>query len=275
MPLEHCHTVLLHPEEWQHRILDTDLKIELLRYSTPEPPENYMNWNYVWQRTVQEYSRRKFTDPTDKLQAIAGLADAFERKVESGYLAGLWMNNLAGDLLWRTISPLSPKFELDQRQYIAPSWSWASSSKPVEYTGAERSYPGQSITILENNVNRTGRNKKGKLAGGYLKVRCLARILSGACREMRLTERNWFSLSNRDRPQRHSGAPLFRIYSLGEEFYGLDEIGVYWDKETDMHEWQDVLICLVNVQPDRRLWQVGVGLALRQTDDGLGLDKYK
>jgi hypothetical protein len=192
MPLDHRHTILLHPEEWQHRILDTDLNTELLqtRYSGPKSLMYSLNWNNIWQRTVGSYSRRKFTDPTDKFQAIAGLADAFERKIESGYLAGLWMNNLGEDLLWMTISPLGPNLELDQKQYIAPSWSWASSSEQIEYARADLSDSGQSITILGSNVNRTGSNEKGKLAGGYLKVRCLARTLSGTGREKRLTEIN-------------------------------------------------------------------------------------
>jgi hypothetical protein len=148
-----------------------------------------------------------------------------------------------------TISPLSPNFELDQRQYIAPSWSWASSSRPVKYTRSQISNRSQSITILECIVNRMGSNEKGKLAGGYLKVRCLARIFRGTCRKMRMTESNFgFPLSNRDRPQQHSGEPLLRIYDVGDE---MDEIWIYWDKKTDLDIRQDVFICVVNIEAPR------------------------
>jgi hypothetical protein len=51
----------------------------------------------------------------------------------------------------------------------------------------------------------------------------------------------------------------------------MREISVYWDKETDLHARQDVLICVVNMEANPRQWRLGVGLALQQTDDGLGL----
>ena len=56
-----------------------------------------------------------------------------------------------------------------------------------------------------------------------------------------------------------SGKPLVRIYNVGDK---RNEIWVYWDKETDLHIRQDVLICLVNIEEDRLRQQVGVGLAL-------------
>ena len=223
-----------------------------------------MNWNDIWQRTVGAYSRRRFTDSTDKLQAIAGLADSFERKVGSRYLAGLWMNNLVQDLLWMTISPLIPNFELDQRQYIAPSWSWASSSKPIEYIRAKMTGPSQWITILESNVQRTGSNEKGKLAGGYLKVRCLAKVLSGTSRKRRATEQNTgYFLPKQYRPQLYIGEPLVRIYDAGDEW---NETWVYWDKETDLYIEQDTLICLVNTESRWHGHLIGAGLALRKAD---------
>jgi hypothetical protein len=166
-PYSHRAYGILDSAEWQHRILD-NLYSKTFNFNSLTFD---IKWYSIWQRTVGEYSQRKFKDPTDKLPAIAGLADAFKRKVKSGYLAGLRKNNMAEDLLWMTISPLSPNFELDQRQYIAPSWSWASSSRPIEYTRSQISNQSQSITILECIVNRMGSNEKGKLAGGYLKVR--------------------------------------------------------------------------------------------------------
>jgi hypothetical protein len=100
-PYSHRAYGILDSAEWQRRILD-NLSSKILNFNSLTFD---IKWYSIWQRTVGEYSRRKFKDPTDKLPAIAGLADAFERKVKPGYLAGLWKNNLVENLLDDNQSP--------------------------------------------------------------------------------------------------------------------------------------------------------------------------
>lgn len=84
----------------------------------------------VWYNTVQEYTRRDLTLPTDKLPAIAGMAKAFHDITGDIYLAGLWKSNLAHDLMWS--SNPATKFATPSA-WRAPSWSWASIDSGVTF----------------------------------------------------------------------------------------------------------------------------------------------
>lgn len=103
----------------------------LLPSSTLSP----MDWNFL----VTNYSSRALTDPLDKLPAISGLAQSFD-KFSNGrngrYLAGLWEAHLPSALLWRRISIPSLISRLNSARptaYIAPTWSWASINGTVEF----------------------------------------------------------------------------------------------------------------------------------------------
>ncbi|RGP71287.1 het-domain-containing [Fusarium sporotrichioides] len=55
----------------------------------------------------------------DKLPALAGLAEKFQRVFDSSYLVGLWLNNLRQDMAWHT----SGNDALFGRVRKGPSWS--------------------------------------------------------------------------------------------------------------------------------------------------------
>ncbi|KAF8963860.1 hypothetical protein BDZ97DRAFT_1818243 [Flammula alnicola] len=77
-----------------------------------------------WLFAIWEYSRRGLTVGTDKLVALAGIAEQFHRVWQASYLAGLWEHTLLEDLLWDiyVAGKLGPR----PAEYRAPSWSWAS-----------------------------------------------------------------------------------------------------------------------------------------------------
>ncbi|KAI0323731.1 HET-domain-containing protein [Cubamyces sp. BRFM 1775] len=81
-------------------------------------------WKHIherWWEIVEDYTRRKLTNPSDKLIAISGLAEMFAPTLGQDYLAGLWRNTLLTDLSWSCDSPQS----LSLTEYRGPSWSWA------------------------------------------------------------------------------------------------------------------------------------------------------
>lgn len=92
-----------------------------------------------WDSLVSNYSSRALTKPLDRLTAIAGLAQRFDKPSQGRngrYLCGLWEAHLPCSLLWRRKvssgnspgpSPARPV------AYQAPSWSWASISGGVEF----------------------------------------------------------------------------------------------------------------------------------------------
>ena len=54
-----------------------------------------------WKMTVENYSRRNLTFINDRLPALYGLSDALSMLNKDAYLAGLWHDDLALQLLWR------------------------------------------------------------------------------------------------------------------------------------------------------------------------------
>ncbi|KAI0369478.1 HET-domain-containing protein [Pilatotrama ljubarskyi] len=85
--------------------------------------EEWATVRWAWQVTMQDYTRRAITVPSDKLVACAGIAEEYSRVFRSEYLAGLWRDTLLEDLLWRKRATL---LRVDPHNYRAPSWSWAS-----------------------------------------------------------------------------------------------------------------------------------------------------
>jgi hypothetical protein len=82
-----------------------------------------------WIEIVEEYSRLRLTRESDRLPALIGVATTFQRRLETGYLAGIWQTDIARGLLWDVTRYASadPESEaLRQRRPHVPSWSWAS-----------------------------------------------------------------------------------------------------------------------------------------------------
>lgn len=125
----------------------------------------------LWYSLVTRYSTRDLTEPSDRLPAIAGLADKIKKELgaSSRYSNGLWVDDLAAGLLWqrplrREATPMpsrdtfSPKPKYDQanrlRYDFAPSWSWASVRGAVAYPWREEySIPSPSRDDFTATVN--------------------------------------------------------------------------------------------------------------------------
>jgi len=76
-----------------------------------------------WLLIVQDYSHRAMSLESDKLPAIAALAERFSA-VLGHYYAGLWRYNLIKQLCW--VSNITSQKRRAGSPYRAPSWSWAS-----------------------------------------------------------------------------------------------------------------------------------------------------
>ncbi|KAJ8495456.1 hypothetical protein ONZ51_g1683 [Trametes cubensis] len=87
-----------------------------------------------WWNIVIDYSRRSLSKRTDRLVAISGLAAMFASALGPGYHAGLWRYSLLRDLLWGPQTGCECRLQRwpRPREYVAPSWSWASYDAPIE-----------------------------------------------------------------------------------------------------------------------------------------------
>jgi hypothetical protein len=83
-----------------------------------------------WCDIVKAYTECNLSYTSDKLVAIAGMAQMISRVTQCQYLAGLWRKDLEHHLLWKVESP-SPAAVRDGTR--GPSWSWASVDSGVEW----------------------------------------------------------------------------------------------------------------------------------------------
>jgi hypothetical protein len=82
-----------------------------------------------WLDLVEMYSNCDLTKGSDKLMAIAGMAQKIHLRTQTAYCAGIWGDRISQGLLWLPEStPLSsPAYRR------APSWSWAAFDGPIQY----------------------------------------------------------------------------------------------------------------------------------------------
>jgi hypothetical protein len=108
-----------------------------LRMATRELWENLDDQNYqsrlgVWFELVRQYSDKQLTKVSDKLVAVSGLASHLGSTWNDvSYLAGLWSFQLRRGLIWQVLTPQLKK----DKTFIAPSWSWASTTGTVIPSG--------------------------------------------------------------------------------------------------------------------------------------------
>ncbi|KAI1366483.1 heterokaryon incompatibility protein-domain-containing protein [Xylaria arbuscula] len=101
-------------------------------------------FNETWRGLVESYSQKNITYSSDTLPALSGLANRWSRITGKDYLCGLWTDGLLPGLLWYAGNSISStgvdrresidkRFARDKDTYIAPTWSWASTRRPVAW----------------------------------------------------------------------------------------------------------------------------------------------
>jgi Heterokaryon incompatibility protein (HET) len=87
---------------------------------------------FDWSQMLSAYCKCDLTFSSDKLVALSGLASRFKSTLESNkpgqhrYLAGIWEETLPEALIWTPFDDTRR-----YKQYVAPSWSWASVNRAV------------------------------------------------------------------------------------------------------------------------------------------------
>ena len=133
---------------------------------------------------VEHYSQCKLTKSHDNLVAISGIAKLFQASVPGDiYLAGLWKNDLAYGLLWRSATyQASPLVRVPDR---APSWSWASVDGKLLAVGRELVMRDEAILakIVDTQTRLRTADPTGQVIDGTV-------TLTGILFETSFTERN-------------------------------------------------------------------------------------
>jgi Heterokaryon incompatibility protein (HET) len=143
--------------------------------------QSMIKWNTgrdmikIWISLVGEYSKRKLSEPNDKLRALSGLATEFYNISHDDFYAGIWKTKMTEQLLWYQIDDDPPRGL--PSSYRAPSWSWASVEGKVTFSvfgsisfastyDAPKPTPVTIIscsTIVTNPIERFGEVVAGEL----------------------------------------------------------------------------------------------------------------
>lgn len=141
----------------------------------------------IWKRVVERYTKMELTLQGDRTIALAGIARMMNSTLQSQrcgdtYLAGMWQNYLASQLLWNVNdgngkdSQPFEKTRLEGEDYRAPSFSWASIETPRGVTFPDTTDQGLLIRVLVVRLTYLrSEDKFGLLTGGYLVVRGVLR----------------------------------------------------------------------------------------------------
>lgn len=127
----------------------------------------------LWRDLVREYSSRLLTFPMDKLPAISGAAAQFYERLHCSYLAGHWYDDLPQSLAWYVMGQSSELRPLPI-EYIAPSWSWASSNRHIDqplWGKTMNSTLSSAANLLDVHCEVPGTNPYGKVSSGFIDLR--------------------------------------------------------------------------------------------------------
>lgn len=195
------------PYAWQGTLAKEPLKKPVHSYLTMDP----LQLEKTWFNFLEDYSLRSLSYSSDKLPAIAGVAEIFGEKAILGqYLAGLWTHDIGRHLAWE--GPF-----IRTSGYRAPSWSWAAYDGPT----VNSSYYGQSSyfgpKLVEHGMRfKTSNEYMEVLPGSFI-------VLEGSC----FDTNSFFN-------EGHEGTLLWVEILLddGSLYWGNLQIHVPWSKHT-------------------------------------------
>ncbi|KAK4182468.1 heterokaryon incompatibility protein-domain-containing protein [Podospora australis] len=126
-----------------------------------------------WLQVVEKYAACFLTFPSDKMIALAGIAQHYQALLPGDeYLAGNWRSQLPQVLQWST-HKTRRCFRPDL--YRSPSWSWTSVEGPVRAESepllAEEGSLSTPCTVLDVAVHIVDGHDTGFVSGGYIRLK--------------------------------------------------------------------------------------------------------
>ncbi|KAH8682829.1 hypothetical protein BGZ60DRAFT_205948, partial [Tricladium varicosporioides] len=187
-----------------------------------EVPPSYKNWrekiqtsaSTSWNQIIQMYTKCKLTRLSDRLIAIAGIAQKIQPHLKSEYLAGLWEHELPCNLLWNLYNVDDHDLEPSRPDtYRCPSWSWASldfSAADIRLTKKD-DVQMELAKVLEVKIESPSEKRYSHVTGGYVRL------------EGKLGRVNFNTLNNALWRGDRGGHWSYDCYSdVDLEFFGLE-----------------------------------------------------
>lgn len=137
-------------------------------------PDRVRSFLRNWQKIRTAYMDSNLTYASDKMVALSGVAEEFQKMSNYTYLAGLWKECfLANQLLWmvpRSRDSLRGQPSVRPSVYRAPSWSWLSLDATI--AGAVSIESSLFIEILDAHTTLVDENNPtGQVKQGIIRVR--------------------------------------------------------------------------------------------------------
>ncbi|KAF2667779.1 HET-domain-containing protein [Microthyrium microscopicum] len=135
-----------------------------------------------WCQVVEEFCRRKLTNPEDKLAALSSVAGYFANSLNDKYLAGLWESALPKQLYWHTTDEASTSPRRPPA-WRSPSWSPMSVDSAISFAqdqSGHRKYAEEPdniafCTVLDSDVAPVHSDAPyGPVVSGSIELRCRA-----------------------------------------------------------------------------------------------------
>ena len=118
------------------------------------------------------------TFASDKFPAFSALISVMQAKTNYFYAAGLWKNDMLRDLArFSSVNDLDKAILHEHAQYIAPSWSWASTRNAARYAD----HPlyddpkGETAQVLDAQLELAGPESLGQLRG-HIEIRGMTAV---------------------------------------------------------------------------------------------------
>lgn len=135
-----CHNKGYRQAQRRYITYTPSIKDAFLQHNSTEGVARFSDSPEIrWKNIVEEYTRRKLSDPEDRLNAIAGIATAFAENTAMfrgiDYCFGLWNTVDSDQLMVRQLGWRCNKTTLktSTKSPRAPTWSWASVDDPVSF----------------------------------------------------------------------------------------------------------------------------------------------
>jgi hypothetical protein len=166
-----------------------------------------------WDRIVEEFSQRILTYAEDRLPALAGIARHMSGILKDDYLAGIWRSDLVAQLSWTILPEALGNF---QPCSTAPSWSWASVNRPIQFNTCFGDPEARAISCTVDPIDKEA--PFGKVREGVLEIRAPVLSIKDATP---WNDRQWeLIMDNPDQAisDQIEGAELLRIGLTGSIF---------------------------------------------------------
>ncbi|KAL7622629.1 hypothetical protein AAE478_008142 [Parahypoxylon ruwenzoriense] len=134
-------------EDTREIVAASDLKA---RFDTQLRGAPLKDLHRLWKDIIEAYLLKGLTYDTDKLPALAGIAQLFSERGLGRYVNGLWEPTIVSDIFWECNWLFIGNYGIVTKRSTdssMPSWSWASVFGPFRYTPSTTVIEG--IELLE------------------------------------------------------------------------------------------------------------------------------